>query len=252
MLKKIWIPVLLIILLLLSACSSTKAIQQMSPENAKQTADNFFALGKYKKATPYYQKIINESSTIFLADAQMRLADCFFFRKEYIDARFEYEEFIRQFSDHPQVARAFFQIGVCYNKLSLDSHYDQDETFSAIDAFTEYIDRFPFDEHKNEALQYIKNCRYKLLEKKYHNGYAYYKLSDFPSALLYFNEIIELNNHDELDKKAIFYSAKMYLYRKDLINTDLMLAKLNQKYPDDKETKIIQHKRDKLERKLEE
>ncbi|MDP8220879.1 MAG: outer membrane protein assembly factor BamD [Candidatus Stygibacter frigidus] len=250
MLKKIWTPALLIIILLLSACSSTNAIQKMSPENAKQTADNYFAMGKYKKAIPYYQKIVNESSTILLADSQMRLADCFFFRKEYIDARFEYEEFIRQFSDHPEVARAFFQIGVCYYKLSLDAHYDQDDTFSAIDAFSEYIDRYPFDENKNEALKYIKDCRYKLLEKKYHNGYAYYKLSDFPSALLYFNEIIELNNHDQLDKKALYYSAKMYLYRKDLENTDLMLAKLSLKYPDDKKTEIIQRKRDKLAKKL--
>lgn len=224
----------------------------MSPGEAKIIGDKFFAQGKYKKAMPYYQKIVNESNTILLADAQLRLADCFYFRKEYIDARFEYEEFIRQFSDHPQVAYAFFQIGICFYNLSLDAHYDQDETFSAIDAFTEYIDRFPFHEKKNEAVQYIKDCRYKLLEKKYYNGYAYYNMSDFPAALLYFDEIIALNNFDELDKKAIYYSAKMYLYRKDLENTDIMLAKLTEKYPDAKETKNIQRKRDKLVKKLQE
>jgi outer membrane protein assembly factor BamD len=251
MIKKAWLLIPLTLIILLSACSSTNAIQQMTPEQAKENADNYFALQKYKKAMPYYQKIINESSTIYLAEAQLRLAECYFNRKEYIDARFEYEEFIRQFSDHPRAATAFLQIGVCYYKLSLDAHYDQNETFSAIDAFTEYIDRFPFHEQKNIALKYIKDCRYKLLKKKYYNGYAYFKMSDYPAALLYFKEIITLNNLDELDKKSLYYSAKMYLYREDLANTETMLEKLTEKYPDAKQTKTIQRKKDKLVKKLE-
>ena len=222
----------------------------MTPEQAKERADYYFALQKYKKAMPYYQKIINESNTIYLTEAQLRLAECYFYRKEYIDARYEYEDFIRQFSDHPQAATAFLQIGVCYYKLSLDAHYDQNETLSAIDAFTEYRERFPFHE-QNIALQYTKECRYKLLEKKYYNGYAYYKISDFPAALLYFNEIIALNNHDELDKNSLYYSAKMYIFREDLANTEKMLAILTEKYPDAKQTKTIQRKKDKLVKKLE-
>ena len=178
----------------------------MTPDQAKKIADQYFTREKYKKAIPYYQKIVNESNTALMAEAQLRLADCFFYRKEYIDARFEYEEFIRQFSANPLVASAFFRIGVCHYNLSLDAHYDQNDTFSAIDAFGKYLDRFPFDEQKKEALDYIKKCRYKLLEKKFYNGYAYYKMSDYPSSLLYFDEIIQLNNHDRLDKKAIYYS----------------------------------------------
>ena len=222
----------------------------MSPEQAKKIADQYFVREKYKKAMPYYQKIVNESNTVLLADAQMKLADCYFFRKEYIDARFEYEEFIRQFSEHPLVASAFFQIGVSYYNLSLNAHYDQNETFSAIDAFSEFLDRFPFHEQKNDALDYIKKCRYKLLEKKFYNGYAYYKMSDYPSALLYFDEIMQLNNYDDLDKKAIYYSARMYLFRKDLNNTEKMLSRLTEKYPDDKKTSIILKKKEKLIKEL--
>ena len=60
----------------------------------------------------------------------MKLADCYYERGDFIDARFEYEEFIRQFNDNRDVARAFFRIGVSYYELSLSPHYDQSETFA--------------------------------------------------------------------------------------------------------------------------
>lgn len=222
----------------------------MSADEAKRIADEYYAREKYKKAIPYYEKIVNESRTTFLAEAQLKLAECYFHRKEYIDAIFEYEEFIRQFSEHPDVALAFFQIGVSHYELSLPPHYDQDDTYSAIEAFSEFIDRFPFHEKKQKALEYIKECRYKLLTKKYYNGYAYYKTSDYPSALLYFNEITELNNYDEIDRKSLYYKALIYLYRKDLVNTEKVISSLAEKYPDSKETAKISEKMNHLEKKL--
>jgi outer membrane protein assembly factor BamD len=245
-----WLLISLCLVLFISGCSSTKELQQMSPEIAKEFADQYFAAQKYKKAIPYYQKIVHESNSVLLADAQLRLADCFFFRQEYIDARFEYEEFIRQFSEHSQVPYAFFQIGVCWFESSLPAHYDQSETFSAIDAFTEYLDRYPFHDKVFEAHQFIEECRFKLLKKRYYNGYTYYKMADYPSALLYFKEIIEKNQMHEFDRKALYYSALMYHYRNDLKNMQLMLARLQEKYPDSSETKTILNKKEKLAREI--
>lgn len=250
MIKRSWI-ILVVALLLLSACSSLDELQKMSTEEAKRNADQYFAAEKYKKAIPYYKKIVSESSSAYLAESQLKLADCYFLREDYIDARFEYEEFIRQFSEHPEVGKAFFNIGLCYYNLSKDAHYDQTDTFNAIDAFTEFIDRFPFSEKVFEANQYLQKCRHKLYKKKYYNGYAYYKMSDYPSALLYLNDVIEQNKDDEYDTKALFYAAKIYLYRKDIQNAQLIFDKLLTKYPDAKETAKIQSKLNELKKELE-
>jgi outer membrane protein assembly factor BamD len=250
MLKKISLLIFLTALFLFSGCSSTNTLQNLSHSEAKRIADEYFYSGKYKKAIPYYKKIVNESSSAFLAESQFRLADCYFQRREFIDARFEYQEFIRRFSGDPKVAEAFFQIGVCYYELSAAAHYDQTETFSAIDAFSDYLDKFPFHEKKKEALEYIEKARYKLLEKRFYNGYAYFKMSDYPAALLYFNDIIELDNLNELDLQSLYYSALIYIYRKDLTNTEIMFTQLNNKYPDARETAKISPKKDKLEKEI--
>lgn len=250
MLKRVSLSIFVFALLLISSCSSNRILEYGTAEEALQMANEYFNEGKYRKAIPYYQKIVNESSTILMADAQMKLADSFFNRHDYIDARFEYEEFIRQFSDHREVAKAFFQIGVCYYELSAAPHYDQTETYSAIDAFKEYLERFPFDQRKEEAIEYIKNCQMKLFEKKYWNGYAYYKISDFPAALLYFNEITDLNNINEIDRNARFYSAMIYIARKDLVNAEATTQILVERYPDSKQSAKIKKKLEKLRNRL--
>lgn len=239
-----------LLIIIIAGCSSTDYLQKMSPEEAKTIADAHFAAEKYKKAIPYYQKIVNESSTIYMAEAQLRLADCFFYRHEYIDARFEYEDFIRQFSDHQLAGDAFFQIGVCYYKLSLAAHYDQDETFSAMDRFAEFMNRYPFHDKFFAAKEYVDKCKMKLIEKKFHNGYAYYKMSDYPSALLYFDEVREFDMLNDLDKEALYYSARMYHYRKDLTNLDLMLSIMQKKYPDAAKTAKISALRNNLDKEL--
>lgn len=248
MIKKFLFFVLTVIVL--SSCSSNRVLEYGTAEEAMKIADEYFNNGKYRKAIPYFQKIVNESSTILMAEAQMKLADSFFLKNDFIDARFEYEEFIRQFSDHPEVSKAFFQIGVCYYELSAAPHYDQEETYSAIDAFSEFLDRFPFDQRKNEAIDYINKCHIKLLEKKFWNGYAYYKISDYPSALMYFQEITRLNNINEIDMKSRFYSAVMYIVREDIENAEAVAETLFERYPDSKEAEKIGKKIAKLKRKL--
>lgn len=250
MFKKVSLGILLILVIIITSCSSNKILEYGSSEEALKEADAYFEAGKYRKAIPFYQKIVNESSTVLMAEAQMKLADCYFNKEDYIDARFEYEEFIRQFSNHPNTAKAFFQIGICYFELSLPAHYDQTETFSAIDAFNEYLERYPFDDRKNEAIEYINKCRMKLLEKKFWNGYAYYKISDFPSALMYFEEITELNNINETDKKARYFTTLMYITRKDLIKAESEAKILIERYPDSKESTKITKKIEKLKKKL--
>ncbi|HPR18137.1 MAG TPA: outer membrane protein assembly factor BamD [Candidatus Cloacimonadota bacterium] len=226
-------------LAVLFGCSNNKAIKMIPAEKKLQIANDFFDNGKYNKAIPYYQEIIFEKNSSAVSDAQMKIADCYFYQNKFTEARFEYEEFIRLFRDAKNINRAYFQIGVCYYEDSLPAHYTQEDTKNAIDAFETFIEKFPFDSLKKNALDYIQNCRYKLLEKKYYNGYAYYKMFDYQAALLYFDEIIVLGNKNEVDRLSLYGAARIYIDRQDVDNAVLMQNKLEQRYPDSKETKKI-------------
>ncbi|MFC1888044.1 outer membrane protein assembly factor BamD [Candidatus Cloacimonadota bacterium] len=231
---------LVIVVFLFGACSSTKISKSMSVEEKMAKADEFYNLEKYRKAIPYYTEVVLDRNSIYTAEAQMKLGNCYYYQDKFMEARFEYQELIRLFKKYSNLGEAYYRIGVCYFKESLKPHYTQEETRKAILAFETYLDKFPFHDKKEEAQDYLAKCNYKLLEKTYYNGYAYYKLSDYSSALLYLEEVTSLNITDELDKKALYYSGKIFCYRKDKGNTLLVLDKMKQRYPDADETKTIE------------
>lgn len=232
--RKLLIAILLVAVL--AGCAGNKLKKLVPVEKKMQIADDFFAREKYHKAIPYYTDVAFERNSSYTTEAQMKLADCYFNQNKFVEARFEYEELIRLFHDAKDINRAYFQIGVCYFEDSLNPHYTQDETENAIRAFETFIEKFPFDEGKTEAIEYIQKCHYKLLEKKFNNGYAYFKMHDYSAALMYFDEITELGNNNEVDRNSLFYSARIYLVRQDKENATIMINKLNERYPDSKET----------------
>lgn len=228
--KKIAILVLLVATIF--GCSNNKLKKQMPAEQKLQIAKTFIEKNKHHKAIPYLQQIAFERNSGYTTEAQMLLAESYFAQNKFTEARFEYEELIRLFSDYSRVGEAYFNIGVCYFEESLASHYTQEETDLAIDAFQTFLSKFPFSKQKKEAIEYIKMCNQKLLEKRYFNGYAYYKMFDYSAALMYFDEIIELGNNDELDLNSLYYSAKIYAERKDQKNLNSTFERLQARYPE--------------------
>ena len=230
---------LIIVLLVLFGCSGNKMSKTMPVEQKMEIANDLFDKGKYSKAIPYYSEVVFERNSVHTPVAQMKLADCYFNQNKFIEARFEYGELIRLFTDFKDIGGAYFQLGVCYYNETLSPHYTQEETYRAISAFETFIEKFPFDSQKKEAIDYIQQCRYKLLMKKYYNGYAYYKLFDYSGALMYFDEIIELGNNNEPDRMSLYYATKIYLARKDVDTAKTTGKKLINRYPQSEEAKRI-------------
>jgi len=242
--KFCFISILIVILFL--GCSRAKVIRSLTVEQKIENADRYFNRKKYKVASEYYSSIIYEKNSIFTPKAQIRLADCYFHQNSFMDARFEYEELTRLFPDYEEVNRAYYMIGVCFFDESLSPHYSQNDTRSAKDAFSSFIEKFPHDPLIPEATKYLKKCNYKLLEKDYWNGFAYYKIYDYSAALMYFEEIVEKNMNDKIDRKSLYYSTLIYLKRKDFDQAKIIYNKLASKYPEEKETLKIQKKIEKL------
>ncbi|MFO7895590.1 MAG: outer membrane protein assembly factor BamD [Candidatus Cloacimonadales bacterium] len=227
------------LLLLFVACSKYKLTDEMPASRKMEIAKEYFEDGKYNKAIPFLQQIAFERSSAYTAEAQMLLADSYFAQNKFTEARFEYQELIRLFKDYSRIGEAYFQIGVCYYEESLAAHYTQEETQLAIDAFETFINRFPFSQQKQEAIDYISQLNYKLLEKKYLNGYAYYKMFDYSAALLYFDEVIELGNKNELDRLSLYYAARIYAERENLEELNRIYQRLLTRYPESEETAKI-------------
>lgn len=228
---------LLILVLGLSACSRNKP--QLSSEARLKAADELYAKGKYARAAILYDEISFERKSAATAYATLRQADSYFAINKFSDAQGKYEQFIGSFPDHPDVSTAYYRVGECLFERSLSPQYDQDETIGCIEAFNVFIEKFPEDTRFSSALDYIRKAQYKLLEKKYLNGYIHYKMKDYSAALMYFDEIIELGNTDELDRKSLYYSAKLHLHQKNKDKAQLSYNRLTNRYPGSKEAKRL-------------
>ena len=237
---------LIIVLLILLGCSSNKISKTMPVEKKMKIANELFEKEKYNKAITYYTEVVFERNSVYTPIAQMKLADCYFNQNKFTEARFEYQELIRLFSDYEDIGRAYLQLGICYFNETQSPHYTQEETYKAISAFETFIEKFPFDILKKDAIDYIQQCRYKLLTKSYYNGLAYYKLFDYSAALMYFDEIIELGNINEPDRMSLYYATKIYLARDDLEKAKLTGQKLISRYPQTKEAEKISSKLEKI------
>ncbi len=228
---------LLLMLVVVMSCSQNNLkMKNMTSEQKYKIAKQLFEKGKFNKSIPYFENIVLERNSLVAADAQMKLADAYYNLKKYDDALYEYKEFIRLFPEDKNYQKAYLRIGICYFKQSLNANYTQEETKEALQYFQNYLEKFPFNKDKSIAIDYIKKCQLKLLEKKFLNGYIYYKTYDYSSALMYFKEVTELNNTNETDKKCLYYSALIYINRHDFANSRDMLSKLQAKYKDSKET----------------
>ena len=237
---------LIIVLLVLFGCSGNKISKTMPVEKKMEIANELFEKEKYNKAISYYTEVVFERNSVYTQTAQMKLADCYFNQNKFTEARFEYQELIRLFSDYEDIGRAYFQLGICYFNETQSPHYTQEETHRAISAFETFIEKFPFDSLKKDAIDYIQQCRFKLLMKNYYNGLAYYKLYDYSAALMYFDEIIELGNSNEPDRMSLYYATKIYIERDDLEKAKLTGQKLINRYPQTKEAEKIIAKLEKI------
>jgi len=235
-----YLSLIILIVICLFSCSSNKT--QLTTEAKLKNADELYAKGKYSRAAVIYEEISFERKSAATAYATMKVADCYYNMHKFSEARLRYEQFISSFPDHEKVADAYFRIGECFFEESLPPHYDQTETIKCIEAFKTFIDRYPSDPRYGEAIDYIQKCQYKLLEKDYLTGYLYYKMKDYSSALMYFDEIIELGNINDLELKSLYYSAKLHLHQKNYEKAKANYDKLLSRYPNSKEAEKLKRK----------
>jgi outer membrane protein assembly factor BamD len=235
MLKKLaW----LLPVLMLAACVQNKV--ELTPDNKMAKADGLFAKKKYALAAVIYDDISFEKKSAQSALALMKLAECYYKMNKFTDARLKYTQMTNTYPDFADIETAFFRIGVCYFEESLSPQYDQTETGQSIEAFRAFVDKFPSSQYFLEAVDYIRKAQYKLIEKKYYNGFVYYRMKDYSSAQMYFREIIELGNTDELDRKSLYYATRISIYHKNQEDTNLFLQKMRERYPGSKELKKLE------------
>lgn len=131
-----------------------------------------FADESFLAAQKFYSYIrVKYPYSAFAPRAELRVADCAFQRKRYVEAVDAYQNFVRLHSTNPKVAYATLMIAKSYHEqipedwfiLPPSAEKDQSSVRRAAVALGNYVSRFPADKSITEGKKLLANVRARLM-----------------------------------------------------------------------------------------
>ena len=128
-------------------------------------AMEYFYTGRYILAEEIFQKVrdrfpFSPQATL----AELRLADCKYYRMLYEEAIPLYQEFQKLHPNNDAIAYVIFMEGSCYYELMDSADRDQENTHRMIDTYKRLLSRYPDSPFSYEAGKRIMEGRNLLAE----------------------------------------------------------------------------------------
>lgn len=183
--------------------------REKSPEELMSEGISAFEDGNYIKAATSFQNLKDRYPYSTLAvQAELRLADALFKRKEFEQALEAYKEFEGLHPKNKSIPYVIYQQGMC-NFLRMNAiDRDQTNTKKALKEFERLSKEFPKDPFALMARRRIRKCLINLAEYEFYVGHFYFKTGRYLAALNRFEYLItHYPDHGQYEKTLI-YMAK--------------------------------------------
>jgi outer membrane protein assembly factor BamD len=246
-----WFVFLTLTGFLLSGCSGkAKDVKTVEgdPETLYKEGLSLFNKRDYYDALKKFEtlKANFPDSPPFTLWAELKIADCHFFRKEYVEAVAAYEEFKKIHPTHEDISYVQYQIGMSYFNQMLTPDRDQTFTKKALSNFEYLIANYPPGLFTEKAKDGIRTCRERLADHEFYIGNFYYKKGKYPAAVVRFEGLLEKFPRRSEEDKTLFFLGKSYLELGERDRAREAFTKIVQGYPTglySKEAKAILERR---------
>ncbi len=131
--------------------------------------------------------------------------------KGYAEASVEFERLLQDYPRSVFAEEAHFRIGYASYKQSNPVQKDQSQTYTAMRAFSSFLEQRPESEYADSARRYIDIAQEKLAEKEYRNARFYERIEQYESAVVYFRDLIERFPRSKYIPEARFALAENLL-----------------------------------------
>jgi outer membrane protein assembly factor BamD len=222
-----------VILCALSGCLTAKKAKR--PETVEAIYED--ALAKMRKETywesqPMFENIKNQYPlTPYAVLSELRLADIYYLKNEYIEAVHAYEEFKRFHPTHESIPYVIFQMGMCNFEQILTIDRDQTPARDAAREFQYLIARYPRSAYAGKAMSHLKICRRHIAEHEFYVATYYFKKRNYKAALERFNAILEHFPHAIEEDKVLFYLGSCCLKLNDKDRAEEIFKTLVDRFP---------------------
>lgn len=125
-------------------------------------------------------------------EARVKLGRAHMTRKEYLTAATHFQRLVNDFPTSPLQREARFGICDAYFRLSPKAPLDQEYTQSSILHCESVAQNYSGTEEGTRAAAHVADLYNKLARKTYETGMFYFRRKAYDSAVVYFNEVVDL------------------------------------------------------------
>lgn len=209
MFKKLGI--LILVLMLAVSCNKRyeAAMKSSDKDLILQTANEFFAEGKWAFAVELYSRVAASfSGTEEAANILYNSAEANFQDKNYRLAAHQFKNFYVTNPTDPRAEDAAFKSAYAYYTDSPKYNLDQTSTYSAMNELQSFINAFPESPKVDEANGYINELREKLEKKAFEIAKIYHKTLKFKAAAIAFDNMLDDYPDTKFREEAMMYSLR--------------------------------------------
>jgi outer membrane protein assembly factor BamD len=203
--KKI-ISVLLVVLFFSSCSEYQNALKKEDVALKFEVGTKLFDAGKYTKAARLFEQLAPsyrgkpQGEKLFYMYAQS-----LYKTKQYYLSGYQFDSFVSGYPKSEKAEECSYLGARSYAMLSPVYSIDQTDTFKAIEKVQTFIDKYPNSQYITEANEISKKLNGKIERKVYENAYEYYRISNYKSALIAFDNFIADYPGTSYKEKALYY-----------------------------------------------
>ena len=199
-----------VVLLMLVSCAAMN-YDKMSASELFERAQKYFDEGKYVRAQEAFEAFLQRypfSSEV--ATAEIRVADCMFYRGNYEEAKASYEEFRKRHPLHSESPHALLFEAKCYYEQRLSYDRDLRNLKEAQSRLVELSERYPSSPAAREAKEILREVRDQLCRREIYVGKFYLRQKDTYAAAVRFEGAAKRYADVDCYPEALFYAAKAW------------------------------------------
>ncbi len=187
------IILLIVSISLFTACQGNFEKLQKSKDFAYKLtkADEYYDQKKYSKANTLYEELLTVyKGTKNFEGIYYKYSYSFYYMKNYLAASYHFKNFADLFPKSPKAEECEFLNCLCLYNISPEYTLDQSNTVKSIGELQTFVNMHPESEHVKEANRLIDESRAKLEIKDTYGADLYYKIGEYKSAAVAFEQIV--------------------------------------------------------------
>lgn len=209
------------VILVISSCSGVdKLLKGRDYEKQYTEALRFYNLKKNSKAIALFSNV----ETIFQGTERIDTIKFYKAKAHYRDGDFTisselFDEFRKIYTRSPFAEEAEFLYAMSFYESSPNPELDQMPSISGIEAFNEYLSRYPDSPKKESCLEMIKEMEGRLYDKAFVIANTYYNVGYYNSAIHSYKNVLKQYPNIPQREQIMFLLVKSnYLYAKSSVH----------------------------------